>query len=144
MTPHHEPREVVVSGATRRFARHYLEMAAAMLVGMAALGATSALVVDLPDRTAIRITEMALWMTVPMVAWMRKRGHAWRACGEMAAAMLLPAAGALALLASGALTDAGALLMLEHMLMFPAMLVAMMLRPVEYAGHDGSDAPVAT
>jgi hypothetical protein len=34
---------------------------------------------------------MAFSMTVPMVAWMRHRGHAWRICTEMAAAMVLPA-----------------------------------------------------
>lgn len=132
-----------MSGATWRFARHYLEMVAAMMVGMAALGATSSLLLDLPDRTAIRIAEMAIWMTVPMVAWMRVRGHAWRVCGEMAATMLLPAAGALALLGTGAVTDAGTLLMFEHTVMLPAMLLAMLVRRDEYAGHC-ADAPVAT
>ena len=46
-----------MSGATWRFVRHYLEMVAAMLVGMVALGAAS-LVVDLPDRTTV---ELARW-----------------------------------------------------------------------------------
>jgi len=120
---------------TRRFVLHYVEMVVAMLVGMAALGAISYVVLDLPDRTWVEIVEMAVWMTVPMVAWMRFRGHRWRVCNEMAAAMLLPGAGALVLLATGALTDAHALLMLEHMVMFPAMLVAMLLRRDEYTGH---------
>ena len=79
---------------------------------------------------------MAVWMTVPMIAWMRVRGHRWRVCNEMAAAMLLPAAGALALLATGVFTDAHTLVMLEHTVMFPTMLVAMLLRRDEYAGHD--------
>lgn len=124
-----------MSGATGRFVRHYLEMVAAMLVGMVALGAAS-LAVDLPDRTAVELVEMAVWMTVPMVAWMRVRGHRWRVCNEMAAAMLLPAAGALALLATGVVTDAHMLVMLEHTVMFPIMLVAMLLRRDEYTGHD--------
>src|SRR6185503_2963943 len=81
------------SGSALAFARHYAEMVAAMMVGMAALGA-SRLVVDRPEGTAVRLAEMALWMTVPMVAWMRVRGHGWRPTVEMAAAMLLPAAGA--------------------------------------------------
>ena len=123
------------SGTTWRFVRHYLEMVTAMLVGMAVLGAASHLVIDLPDRTAIELVEMAVWMTVPMTAWMRVRGHGWRATGEMALAMVLPTAGALALLASGAVTDGHTLVMVEHIAMFPAMLAAMLLRRDEYTGH---------
>lgn len=122
------------AGATWRFVRHYLEMVAAMVAGMAALAAFG-LVVDLPDRTAVELVEMALWMTAPMVAWMRIRGHGWRVCNEMAAAMLLPAAAALALLGTGAVTDGHTLVMLEHTVMFPAMLGAMLLRRDEYTGH---------
>ena len=122
------------SGATWRFVRHYLEMVAAMLVGMAALGLSS-LVIDLPDRTSVQVIEMAVWMTVPMVGWMRFRGHGRRACIEMAAAMLVPAAGALALLATDAMTDGDALFMLEHTVMFVAMFVVMLLRRDEYTGH---------
>jgi hypothetical protein len=129
---------------TRRFARHYLEMVAAMMIGMAGLGAAS-LVVDLPDDTAVRLVEMAVWMTVPMVAWMRFRGHGRRACTEMAAAMLLPAAGALVLLGTGVVTDSDTLVMVEHTVMFPAMLAVMLLRRDEYTGHhDRADATAAT
>ena len=131
-------------GATWRFVRHYLEMVAAMMAGMAALAASRP-VVDLPDGTAVELVEMALWMTVPMVAWMRFRGHAWRVCNEMAAAMLLPAAAALVLLATGVVDDSHVLVMLEHSVMFPAMLVAMVLRRDEYTGHHQHDgAPAAT
>lgn len=132
------------SGATRRFIRHYVEMVAAMLLGMAVLGSASELVLDIPDGTAATLVEMAVWMTVPMVAWMRFRGHGWRACTEMVGVMLLPTAGALALLATGVVTDVDALMMFEHSVMFPAMLVAMLLRRDESAGHDGhalADAP---
>lgn len=51
-----------------------------MLAGMIALAAASGLGLDLPDRTAVELIEMAVWMTVPMVAWMRIRGHGWRSC----------------------------------------------------------------
>jgi hypothetical protein len=67
-------------GPAWRFARHYLEMVAAMLAGMAALG-VSQLVVDVPGGTGVELVEMAVWMTVPMVGWMRFRGHDWRPCG---------------------------------------------------------------
>jgi flagellar biosynthetic protein FliP len=120
---------------TWTFLRHYLEMCLAMLLGMAGLGLCSALLVDLPDRTGVRLVEMAVWMTVPMVAWMRHRGHGWRPTNEMAASMLLPAALALVLLATGATTDEHGLLVLEHTLMFPAMLAAMLLRVDEYTAH---------
>jgi hypothetical protein len=125
----------LLSRSTWRFVSHYLEMVAAMLVGMAGLGAVSALGLDLPDRTAVQLVEMAAWMTVPMIAWMRFRGHGSRICIEMAAAMVLPAAGALALLGAGIVTDGDSLVMLEHTVMFPAMLVAMLLRRDEYLGH---------
>jgi hypothetical protein len=116
------------------FARHYLEMVVAMLVGMAALALTT-LVIDLSEDTAFELVEMAVWMTVPMVAWMRHRGHGWRACNEMAAAMVVPTVGALVLHWTDAVTDGDALVMLEHTVMFPAMLVAMLLHPDEYLGH---------
>ena len=133
-----------MSASTKTFVRHFLEMVAAMFVGMAVLGAASAVLLDLPDRTAVTLIEMAISMTVPMVAWMRVRGHGWRASNEMAAAMLIPAAGALALLGTGVLTDADTLLMLEHVVMLPAMLVAMILRRDEYTGHHHRHAQVAT
>lgn len=129
-----------MSGSVRRFARHYVEMVVAMLVGMAVLGGASSLVLDLPDRTWVELVEMAVWMTLPMVAWMRFRGHGWRACNEMAAAMLVPAGAALLLLWSGVVTDGDALVMFEHTAMFPAMLVVMLLRRDEYAGHDHAEA----
>lgn len=120
--------------AAWQFARHYLEMVAAMLAGMIGLGLASALLVDLPDRTGVRLVEMAVWMTVPMVAWMRLRGHGFRVCTEMAATMLVPAVAALGLLGTGAVTDADALFMIEHTVMFPAMLAVMLVRRGEYTG----------
>jgi hypothetical protein len=63
------------------------------------------------------------------------RGHAWRLCTEMAAAMLIPAAAMLGLLRAGLVTDGGTLMLLEHAVMLPAMLAAMLLRRDEYSGH---------
>lgn len=115
------------------------------MLGMAALGAVSYLILDLPDRTAIELVEMAVWMILPMTAWMRFRGHGWRACIEMAAAMLVPTAIALALLGTGVATDAHTLLMFEHTAMFPAMLVVMLLRRDEYThDHDHTRTQEAT
>jgi hypothetical protein len=122
----------------RFFVRHYVEMVVAMFAGMVVLGlpaevglqaigsSSSDLQVDAP---AVLFIGMALTMTVPMVAWMRYRGHRWRPCGEMAAAMLAPTAVAIALLG---VVDFHALMMWEHVAMLLAMLGAMLLRPAEY------------
>jgi hypothetical protein len=131
------------SGSARRFARHYLEMVAAMVVGMVVLGSASEALLDLPDRTGVMLVAMAIWMTVPMVTWMRVRGHGWRASSEMAASMLVPTAAMLVLLGAGLVTDAGMLHVLEHVVMLPSMLVAMLLRREEYIGHHHGHAPVA-
>jgi glyoxylate carboligase len=124
-----------VNRSIKQFARHYLEMVAAMVVGMAVLGGASEALLDLPDETAVTLVEMAIAMTVPMVAWMRFRGHGWRVCNEMAAAMLIPAAGALVVLGAGIVEDETTLLIFEHVAMFAGMFVAMLLRFDEYAGH---------
>jgi glyoxylate carboligase len=124
-----------VSRSIKQFVRHYLEMVAAMVVGMAVLGGASEVLLDLPDETAVTLVEMAIAMTVPMVAWMRFRGHGWRVCNEMAAAMLIPAAGALVVLGAGIVEDETTLLIFEHVAMFAGMFVAMLLRFDEYAGH---------
>jgi len=44
---------------------------------------------------------MGVFMAVPMVAWMRVRGHGWRMGTEMAGAMLGPTAAVLVLCALG-------------------------------------------
>jgi hypothetical protein len=46
---------------------------------------------------AAMLLLMATTMTVPMVGWMRYRGHGWRANTEMAASMVLPTFAAMAI-----------------------------------------------
>jgi hypothetical protein len=53
----------------------------------------------------------------------------------MAASMVIPTAGAIALLAAGLATSSGTLMIVEHAVMLPSMLVAMLLRSSEYTGH---------
>ena len=79
------------------FWRHFLEMLAAMVVGMIATGAIFVSVVGLKtwDEVTTRyptqaLLAMAVGMSVPMVAWMLYRGMGWRNSSEMAAAMVLP------------------------------------------------------
>jgi hypothetical protein len=129
----------------RHFARHYVEMVVAMFAGMGVLlpplgMATRALFgVGLHGNPTLMISAMALTMTVPMVAWMRFRGHGWAPCADMTAAMVLPTLAVLALLWADLLGDVGTLLLIEHAVMLPAMLVAMLLRRAEYSHHHGAE-----
>jgi hypothetical protein len=126
----------------RHFIRHYVEMVIAMLVGMFVLGGAvvallAALGVDVgelyDDAPPVVVLGMALSMTVPMVAWMRHRGHGWAPAREMAAAMFVPAIAAIVLYWAGTIDDTDTLMAIEHVAMFPAMLAVMLLRRSEYA-----------
>jgi hypothetical protein len=130
--------------ATKHFIRHYIEMVVAMFLGMAvlglptewALGAAGSSWSDLHrDAPALMLLLMAVIMTVPMVGWMAHRGHGRRANGEMAASMFLPTFGVIGLLWGAVVTDPMALMTIEHAVMLPSMLAAMLLRRDEYSGH---------
>jgi hypothetical protein len=107
---------------------------------MELLGLLVELVVDVSG-TGPMLVEMGATMTVSMVAWMRLRGHGWLPCLEMGASMVLPTLGTLALLGLGAVEGAGALMVILHAVMLPAMLVAMLLRRDEYSCHHAVRAP---
>jgi flagellar biosynthetic protein FliP len=63
----------------------------------------------------------------------------------MSAAMFIPAFGVVALLWGGVVEDIGALMLIEHVVMLPSMLVAMLLRRDEYSGgaHGAGTAKAA-
>ena len=131
-----------MSAPTRHFARHYVEMVIVMFAGMAVLGLPAGWAMTAmgtswdelqSDAPAAMFGLMAITMIVPMVAWMRFRGHGWRANGEMSLSMVLPTLGAIALLSADVIEDVGALLVAEHVAMLLAMLGAMLLRVPEYA-----------
>src|SRR5512144_3274154 len=102
-TPHHHqagPGAVSLDAHVAHrwgFLRHLGEMVVAMWVGMllgsilwmpilGALGlSASEARLRYPE---LYVLVMAFNMTVPMVAWMRHRGHGWRSCYEMSAAMV--------------------------------------------------------
>jgi hypothetical protein len=126
------------------FARHYVEMVLAMLAGMFVLVAADRVLFGLvgidsgdwhSEAPALMLTEMALTMSAGMVVLMRYRGHGWLPCLEMTASMVVPTLGAIALLAGGVVEDGDTLMGIQHVVMFPAMLVAMLLRLDEYTGH---------
>jgi hypothetical protein len=79
------------------FWRHFLEMLAAMAVGMIATGAIFLSIVGLKtwDQVTIQyptqaLLAMAAGMSIPMAAWMLLRGMGRRNAYEMTAAMILP------------------------------------------------------
>jgi hypothetical protein len=79
---------------------------------------------------------MAVTMALPMAAWMRYRGHAWRPNIEMVASMLIPTFVVMALLATHIARSGGPVMVVEHGAMLAAMLIAMLVRRDEYtAAH---------
>ena len=79
-------------GSWLRFTRHLLEMVVAMIAGMAVLGVAIGLLGEPPGYSDLlfRYGLMGAFMSAPMVAWMRHRGHPWSDGLEMTAAMLVP------------------------------------------------------
>jgi hypothetical protein len=133
-----------LNSPTGHFARHYAEMVIAMFLGMLVLGlpaegallAVGSSTAELErDAPALMLLGMAVVMTVPMIAWMRHRGHGWRPNAEMAASMFLPTFAVIAVMAGGAI-DYWTAMGVEHAAMLPSMLLAMLLRRHEYSGHN--------
>ena len=131
-----------------RFVLHFVEMWLAMLAGMVIFMAVPG-VMALP--VFLHQLGMAISMTVPMVAWMRIRGHGWRHGVEMAAGMLVPWAAVLSLVALGAANVLPWLANAADAAMLLGMLGVMLLRPHHYAHgshhhHAGrrSDGPSAS
>ena len=123
------------------FVRHYLEMVLAMAAGMAVYGMLFR--GNLLSRSLTDEAMMGLFMTVPMVAWMRYRGHNWRQSAEMAVAMLAPAAAVVVVAAGLPGVSDRAVMLGSHAAMLLGMLALMVARRSEY-GHAGACHPVAT
>jgi hypothetical protein len=122
----------------RKFALHFAEMVAAMVVGMVVLHPVWMFVLDSVGAAGVMANPytgamiMATNMTVAMSAWMKFRGHGWRPIVEMGLAMYVPFL-VLFVPFGLELIDKDALLLWGHVLMLPAMAGAMLLRPREYA-----------
>jgi hypothetical protein len=124
------------------FLRHYIEMVLVMLGGMLVLGGPLLLLAAAfgagpselqREVPALVLLGMGFSMTVPMLLWMRWRGHTWAASREMAGAMIAPTLVAVGLLWSGVNDDIDDLLMIQHVAMFPSMLLVMLWRRDEYS-----------
>jgi len=127
---------------SRRFLRHFVEMLVVMMLGMGVLGVAfrelhvllfgSGFDAAWRDHIGLAPFAMAFNMTVPMVLWVRHRGHSWERGGEMAAAMTLPVLPLLVLYGFDVIPARG-VLGGQMMLMIPAMLGAMFYRKEEYS-----------
>jgi hypothetical protein len=124
----------------KSFWRHFVEMVIAMGVGMAVLGPQWMMATDalgwssLFRRTEPMALAMATEMSIGMAAWMRFRRHGWAPILEMCAAMFVPF---LLLFIPYRLGAVGptTVMIAGHVLMLPAMALAMLHRLDEYAGH---------
>lgn len=129
------------------FLRHFFDMVVVMMVGMVALGAAfgafhrvvfgAGFASAWRDHVGLAAVAMAFNMTVPMVLWMRYRGHGRQRAGEMALAMNLPLLPAFVLYAFDAIPARGVLGM-QMMLMIPAMLAVMVYRKEEYGASPAA------
>jgi hypothetical protein len=78
------------------FALHFAEMWIAMLLGMALFGYARSALAALGYRGLLDVGSIqnevghGVFMTAPMVLWMRIRGYRWRKNFEMALGMLVP------------------------------------------------------
>ena len=125
-------------GAWRAWSFHLAEMMLAMIAGMVVLGGAlegmlSLAGTSLADASAaIKASVMAFNMTVPMAAWMHHRGHGARHNVEMAGSMVVPTALVIALHSLG-LVAADGVLLIQHVVMIPAMVGVMLVRFEHYA-----------
>ena len=127
-----------------KFSAHFLEMVIAMAIGMAIFGPAKSALADLGytsllDKTSIDYQVwMNVFMVVPMVLWMRTRGHKWRHGLEMGAAMIVPTACVLLLCRVG-VTDVLPWFTssLTGLAMFAGMLGYMLYRHDMYTGGYG-------
>jgi hypothetical protein len=139
-TTAHPARHERVAGFGH-FVLHFFEMCMPMCIGWAIGDAIYLAVADplgssdpFGDWPELSLAIVTFNMTVPMAAWMRFRGMAWRPIAEMAGgmvvlALLIAVAGGLGIVAMETLP------WLAHGLMMPAMLVPMLLRLDLYTGH---------
>lgn len=111
---------------SRAFVVHYLQMLAAMGLGMLVLMPLTMLVDG--ARAEVDALLMATTMAAGMTAWMAWRRHPWRAIVEMDAAMVLAFVVLFPLLWLGLLSEA-TMLVAGHVLMLPAMAAVMLRRP---------------
>jgi hypothetical protein len=130
-----------------RFILHLLEMLLSMMAGMPIfywlgnlIPASSSYSAAFEYGTNLYDLAHAVFMTVPMVAWMIVRGHGWRHSAEMAFAMVAPVAASIVLRLLGGDAYLPWLADASHPAMFLGMIIAMLYRREHYTGKAGHSA----
>lgn len=124
-----------------RFALHFAEMWCAMLLGAMAFASARRWLMIVGDRSFIDPISVqpevgyGIFMTTPMMLWMRIRGFRWRENVEMASGMLLPWVAVLVLDRFGLLQ--GLPWLSERNAMAAGMLAVML-----YHTWEGRSAPI--
>ena len=140
-TLHHHTADAAMArrrSPWRAWSFHLAEMMIAMIAGMVVLGGAlegvlSLTGASLDDASAnVMAGIMAFNMTAPMVWWMHYRGHDARHNVEMAGSMIVPTALVLALHWLGVL-EGDSVLLIQHVVMIPAMVGLMLARFEHYA-----------
>jgi hypothetical protein len=127
-----------IRSGPKRFALHLGEMLLAMLLGMLVLGGAVEGALQIVGTslsaapTSVSAAVMAVTMTVPMVGWMHYRGHRVRDSVEMAGSMVVPTALAIGLYWLGSISAHGVMLV-QHVVMIPAMVGVMLWRYEHYS-----------
>jgi flagellar biosynthetic protein FliP len=141
--------KIVVKGPVWNFLQHLLEMTVAMFVGMGVLAIPAELLFDalgwhvMNEQIVPRTLVMATNMSIGMVVWMRIRGCGWPAIAEMSLAMYLAFAVLYPFYWAGWLGEMG-IMVIGHVLMVPAMVVAMLFRLTEYTGSHHAHKEMAS
>ena len=117
------------------FTRHLLEMVVAMVAGMAVLGLAIEVLGEPPGyaNPLVEYGLMGVFMSAPMVAWMRHRGHLWSDGLEMTVAMLVPMFALVIPVELGVASyvpwlSEHSLMLLSHVTMIAGMAVLMICR----------------
>ena len=122
----------------RAWSFHLVEMMIAMFAGMVVLGGALEGALSLAGASlsgasaAVMASVMAFNMTAPMAWWMHYRGHGVRHNVEMAGSMIVPTALVIALHWLG-IVAADTVLLIQHVVMIPAMVGVMLARFEHYA-----------
>jgi hypothetical protein len=152
MATYGTPAKLTAGPAVRSvwdFARHLGEMLLAMFVGMGIFGALfSGILVaagttfDEALESAPELIALVLMfnMTVPMLLWMRHRGHPPARVAEMAAAMVVVGLTA-CLLVWASLIESTAICGFECAMTIPAMVAVMLLHRGDYSRAPRGDSP---
>jgi hypothetical protein len=126
---------------TGYFFRHFLEMCLAMCIGGIALNILffyTAAQIGYPNLLSnfpeFSILAIGINLAIPMIVWMRFRGHNWRLTLEMASTSIILAALLIGMSGLGIIPK-NSMLEWIRSLACPTMLIPMLLRLDTYTGH---------